>query len=98
MKCVSFSQASPVAQMVRNPSVMQETWVQFLGQQDLLEKRMATHFSILAWRIPWTEEPVGHTSFPLSSKAYIQGGSLRKTCRRMLCTWLCVHAFKVCAH
>ena len=36
---------------------MQETWVQFLGWEDTLEKEMATHSSILAWRIPWTEEP-----------------------------------------
>ena len=36
---------------------MQETWIQFLGQEDLLEKGIATHSSILAWRIPWTEEP-----------------------------------------
>ena len=41
--------------------VMQETWVQFLGQEDLLEKEMATHSSILAWKIPWTEEPGGLT-------------------------------------
>ena len=38
---------------------MQETWVQVLGQEDPLEKEMATHFSILAWRIPLTEEPGG---------------------------------------
>ena len=38
---------------------MQETWVQSLGQEDPLEKRMAIHSSILAWRIPWTEEPGG---------------------------------------
>jgi len=38
---------------------MQETWVQFLGWKDPLEKRTATHFSIQAWRIPWTEEPGG---------------------------------------
>ena len=36
---------------------MQETWVQFLGWEDLLEKEMATHFSILTWRIPWSGEP-----------------------------------------
>ena len=36
---------------------MQETWVQFLGQEDLLEKEMATHSSIIVWEIPWTEEP-----------------------------------------
>ena len=49
--------ASLVAQMVKNPPAMQETWVQSLGQDDLLEKGMSTHSSILAWRIPWTEEP-----------------------------------------
>ena len=38
---------------------MQETWVQSLGQEDPLEKEMATHFSSLAWEIPWTEEPDG---------------------------------------
>ena len=42
--------------MVKNLPAMQETWVRFLGQEDPLEKEMATHFSILAWRIPWTEE------------------------------------------
>ena len=36
---------------------MQETWVRFLGQEEPLEKEMAIHFSILAWRIPWTEDP-----------------------------------------
>ena len=38
---------------------MQETWVQSLGQKDPLEKKTATHFSILAWKIPWTQEPGG---------------------------------------
>ena len=51
--------ASLVAQMVKNLPPMQETWVQSLGQEDPLEKEMATHSSILAWRIPWTEEPGG---------------------------------------
>ena len=46
-----------MAQMVKNPPAMQETWVQFLDQEDPLEKGMATHSSILAWRIPWTEKP-----------------------------------------
>ena len=45
-----------VAQMVKNLRAVQETWVQALGQEDPLEKGMATHSSILAWRIPWTEE------------------------------------------
>ena len=49
--------ASLVAQTVKNPPTMRETWVQSLGQEDPLEEEMATHSSILAWRIPWTEEP-----------------------------------------
>ena len=51
--------ASLVAQMVKDPPAMQETWVRSLGWEDPLEKRMATHSSILAWRIPRTEEPGG---------------------------------------
>ena len=49
--------ASPVAQVVKNLPAMWETQVQSLGGEDHLEKGMATHSSILAWRIPWTEEP-----------------------------------------
>ena len=45
-----------VVQLVKNLSAMQETWVQSLGQEDPLEKGMATHSSILVWRVPWTEE------------------------------------------
>ena len=51
--------ASLVAQLVKNPPAMQETWVPSLGREDPLEKGMATHSSLLAWRIPWTEEPGG---------------------------------------
>ena len=50
---------SLVAQMVKNLSAMQETWIQSLGREDPLEKEMATHSSIPVWRIPWTEEPGG---------------------------------------
>ena len=57
--------ASLVAQMVKNLPAVQETWVQFLGWEDLLEKGMATHSSIFAWRIPWTEEPGGLQSIVL---------------------------------
>ena len=46
-----------MAQMVKNLPAMQATQVQSLGQEDPVEKEMATHSSILAWRIPWTEEP-----------------------------------------
>ena len=45
-----------VAQLVKNLPAMLDTWVQFLGRKDPLEKEMATHSSIVAWRIPWTEE------------------------------------------
>ena len=48
-----------VAQIVKNLPVMWETWVRSLGREEPLEKEMATHCSILAWRIPWTEEPGG---------------------------------------
>ena len=52
---------------------MQETWVQFLGQEDPLEKEMVTHSSVLAWKIPWTEEPgglqsMGHTESDTTEK------------------------------
>ena len=51
---LQYSWASLVAQLVNNPPVIYETWVQSLGWEDLLEKVKATHSSILAWRIPWT--------------------------------------------
>ena len=55
--CVCVYGASLVAQMVKNLPAVQETQVQSLGQEDPLEKGMATHSSILACKIPWTEEP-----------------------------------------
>ena len=54
-----FIRASLTTQLVNHLPAMQEAWVQFLGREDPLEKEMATHSSILAWRIPWTEEPGG---------------------------------------
>ena len=51
--------ASLVAQLVKNPPAVQETWVRSLGWEDPLEKGKATHCSILAWRIPWTLESMG---------------------------------------
>ena len=50
----------PGAQMVKNLPAMQETWVQFLGGEDPLEKGMTTYSSIPAWRIPWAEKPDGY--------------------------------------
>ena len=58
-----------MAQMVKNLPAMRETQVQSLGQEDPLEKGMATHSSALAWRIPWTEEPGGLQSLGLQSWA-----------------------------
>jgi len=54
-----------VAQRLKHLPAMRETWVQSLGQEDPLEKEMATHSSILAWRIPWMEEPGGLQSMGL---------------------------------
>ena len=56
---LSFTGVSLVAQMVKNPPAMQETLVWSLGQEDPLDKEMATHSSTLAWRIPWMEKPGG---------------------------------------
>ena len=51
--------------MVKDLPAVKETWVQSLGREDPMEKKMATHSSILAWRIPWTEEPGGLQSVGL---------------------------------
>ena len=57
--------ASPLAQVVKNPPAMGEAWVPSLGWEDPLEEGMAPRSSILAWRIPWTEEPDGLQSMGL---------------------------------
>ena len=59
--------ASWEAQTVKNLTATQETWVRSLGREDPLEKEMATHSRILAWRIPWTEEPGGLRSMDSQS-------------------------------
>ena len=60
--------ASEMAQRLKHLPAMQETWVQSPGKEDPLEKEMATHSSILAWRIPWTEEPGGLQSYIFNFK------------------------------
>ena len=62
-----FYWASLVAQRLKHLPAMRETWVQSLSQEDPLEKEMATHSSIPAWRIPWTEEPGGLQSTGLQT-------------------------------
>ena len=56
---LQYSWAYLAAQLIKNPLAVWETWVQSLDQKDPEEKGMATHSSILAWRVPWTEEPGG---------------------------------------
>jgi len=58
---LQYSWASLVAQTVKNPPAMWETWVLYLGWEDPLEESMATHPSILAWKIPWTDSLVGYS-------------------------------------
>ena len=70
--------ASLVAQMVKTLPAMQETRVQSLGYEDPLDEGMATHSSILAWRIPWTEEPGGLQSIELQR--------VRHNCSDLACT------------
>ena len=60
--------ASLVAQSVRSPPAIQETWIQSLGWKDPLEEGKTTHFSSLGWRIPWTEEPGGLQSMGLQNR------------------------------
>ena len=79
---------SLVTQTVKNLPAMRETWVQSLGREDPLEKRMAMHSSILAWRIPWTEEPgrlhsigfqrVGHNWVTNTHRGYLSVLSMFK--------------------
>ena len=60
-------QSSLVSQIVKNLPAMQQTWVRSLGQEDPPEKGMATHSHILAWRIPWSEEPGGLQSIEIDN-------------------------------
>ena len=94
---LQYSWASPVAQLVKNPPVMQETWVQSLGWEDPLEKGIATHSSILAWRIPWTVQSIGwqrvrHDWATFTSLQILRGLSLGNRVgvggRVMKSTWL----------
>ena len=75
--------------MVKNLSVVQETQVQSLGQEDLLEKAMAPHSSTLAWKIPWTEEPVGYSPWgrkESDTTEQLHFHSLVAVCARLVAT------------
>ena len=82
--------------MVKNLPAMQETQIQFLGQEDLLEKEMATHFSILAWRIPWTEQTDGLSSCSRDDRPplelYVEPAVLGDDAQGCQCPFvLCLH-------
>ena len=76
--------ASWVAQLVKNPPAMQETWVLSLVGEDPLEEGMATHCSTLAWRIPWTEAPGGLQSMRSQSQTQLSD-STTTTADRVEC-------------
>ena len=67
---LQYSWASLVAQLVKNPPAMRETWVRSLGGEDPLEKRMATHSSIQAWSIPWMVQSMGSRTVGHDSVTY----------------------------
>ena len=73
---LQYSWASLVVQIVKNLPAMRETWVRSLGWEDPLEKGKATHSSILAWRIPWTEEPGGLQSMGSQSRTRLSDFTL----------------------
>ena len=86
------SRASLLAQSVKSLPAMQETWVQFLGQEDVLEKGMTTQSSILAWRIPWTEEP-GSLQSMGSQRVRHNGAYTQAHTHPLARQWLGLHAF-----
>ena len=82
---LQYSWASLVAQLVKNPPPIWDTWVRSLGWEDPLEKEKATHSSILAWRIPWAIRPWGHkesdTTERLSVSLYMKLVGPRANCK-----------------
>ena len=83
-----------MTQMVRNPPPIQETWIPSLGWEDLLEKGMATHSSILAWEIPWTEEPGRLQSMGCKPVLWKGSGSSRPSSRCISDCWFVIIEIK----
>ena len=86
-----FHWGFPASSGIKNPLAMQkpqETWVWSLGWEDPLEEEMATHSSILAWRIPWTEEPGGLESMGSQSRTRLKQPSSRYYNKALQCTAL----------
>ena len=89
--CVCVCVTSLVVQMVKNPPAMQQTQVQSLGQEDPLEKGMATHSSVLTWGIPWMEEPGGLQSMGSQSRTRLGNQAHTHVCRYVrMCVYVCV--------
>ena len=80
--------ASLVAQTVKNLPAIWETWTQSLGQEDPLEKGMATHSSILAWRSPWTEEPVDYSPWGRKELDTTEWVQYTHTCTKIHSKWI----------
>ena len=87
--------ASVVAQSLKNLPAGQETWVGSLGWEDPLEKEMATHSSILAWRIPWTEKP-GRLKSMGSTKSWTQQLKVRVWQKHLPCLEMVVNPHSAC--
>ena len=82
--------------MVKNLPAVQETWVPSLGQEDLLENGLATHSSILAWRTPWTEEPVGLQSMGSCKELDM---TEQQTLSVLICIFKkCIYFYKIWSH
>ena len=88
--------ASLAAQRLKHLPAMQETWVRSLGWEDPLEKEMATHSSILVWRIPWTEEPGGLQSTGLQSRTQLSNFTSLKNNIISLDRSLCIFSNSSC--
>ena len=73
-----------MAQLIKNPPAMRETWVQSLGWEDPLENGMATHFSILAWRIPWTVGPWNHKEWDTTERLSLHFTSTTTQARKLM--------------
>ena len=83
---LQYSWASLVAQLVKNPPAMQETWVQFLGWKDPQEKGKAAHSSILSWRIPWT--PWGHKELDMTERLSLRIHTFTARAESYVFLWL----------
>ena len=94
---LQYSWASLVAQLVKNPPAMQETWVQSLGWEDPLEKGKATHSNILAQRIPWTiYSPWGHQEWDMTHRLSLHFYQSRIISRTLTWTSLVVQWLRIC--